>query len=123
MDQESDIARQLRSAQGYIELGMLAEAGDELERIAPEDRGRPAVLAYRYAIYSKLKKWMHEEEVPIHSGTQADPSGCRNEVSPTCHDPIHPRVLRLLDGGDRGGQAPGGGCNFTGWEIPPHGSR
>jgi len=51
----------LRAAHGYIELGMFVEAADELECIAPEDRGHPAVLAYRYDIYSELEKWTHAE--------------------------------------------------------------
>lgn len=62
----SDIARHLRSAQGYFELGMFVEAANEMERISPEDRVHPAVLAYRYAIYSELEKWTHAEEVARH---------------------------------------------------------
>lgn len=63
MGQETDIARHLRSAQGYIELGMFVEAATELECLAPEARGHPAVLAYRYAIYSKLEQWTMAEVV------------------------------------------------------------
>jgi hypothetical protein len=35
-----------------IELGMIVEAADELEPIAPEDRGHPAILATKRAIFS-----------------------------------------------------------------------
>lgn len=55
--------RHLRAAQGYIELGMFVEASDELECIAPEHRSQPAVLAFRYEIYSRLEIWTHAEVV------------------------------------------------------------
>lgn len=62
----ADTARHLQAAQGYIELGMFVEASDELECIAPEDRGHPSILVYRYAIYSQMHKWELAEVVARH---------------------------------------------------------
>jgi tetratricopeptide (TPR) repeat protein len=47
----------LRSAHGYIELGMFEEANAELEEIDPFCRHLPEVLIGRVAIYQALKKW------------------------------------------------------------------
>jgi predicted Zn-dependent protease len=55
--------RQLEAAQGWIGLGDLVEASEELERITPEMRGHPAVLVIRYEIYSTAKKWEMAAEV------------------------------------------------------------
>ena len=62
----ADIARHLQAAQGYIELGMFVEASDELDRIAPEDRAHPAVLAHRYVISVEMEEWTHAEVVARH---------------------------------------------------------
>jgi len=45
------------AALGYVELGMFADAADELEKIDPLLRAAPEVLAVRVAIYHGLKKW------------------------------------------------------------------
>jgi tetratricopeptide (TPR) repeat protein len=45
------------AALGYVELGMFADAADELENIDPLLRASPEVLAVRVAIYHGLKKW------------------------------------------------------------------
>ena len=47
----------LTVAEGYVELGMMAEGNDELESLSPEVRRAPEVLSLRAQIYSKLKKW------------------------------------------------------------------
>ena len=47
----------LRTAIGYVELGMFQEANDELENIDPFNRAAPEVLGVRLAIYRGLKKW------------------------------------------------------------------
>jgi hypothetical protein len=47
----------LRSAQGYIELGMFQQANAELEEIDPFCRDLPEVLTARLVIYRELKKW------------------------------------------------------------------
>jgi len=46
-----------RSAVGYVELGMFADANCELEKIDPFCRAAPEVLAVRIAIYRGLQKW------------------------------------------------------------------
>lgn len=45
------------AAEGYLEIGLPLEAADELERMAPEDKGRPHVYALRLQIYLMLEKW------------------------------------------------------------------
>jgi tetratricopeptide (TPR) repeat protein len=47
----------VRSAHGYIELGMFEEANAELEEIDSFCRHLPEVLLARLAIYHGLKKW------------------------------------------------------------------
>jgi lipopolysaccharide biosynthesis regulator YciM len=49
--------RHLLAAQGYIELGMLEDAWDELESLPPELRAHDVVLELRIAIYQCLGKW------------------------------------------------------------------
>ena len=45
------------TASGYLELGMVLEANEELEKIDPVNRAAPEVLALRVEIYCKLGKW------------------------------------------------------------------
>jgi hypothetical protein len=47
----------LRSAHGYIELGLFDEANTALEEIDPFCRHLPEVLSTRVAIYHGLKQW------------------------------------------------------------------
>ena len=49
--------RHLKYASGYLALGMLAEASDELEAIEGEDRLSPEVLFVRSDLYMKAKQW------------------------------------------------------------------
>lgn len=53
----------LNAAQGWLGLGDLISANDELDEITPELRAHPAVLAIRYEIYSKSKKWDGAAEI------------------------------------------------------------
>lgn len=53
----------LSAAQGWIGLGDLVSANDELEQITPELRAHPAVLFVRYEIYSKGKRWDGAAEI------------------------------------------------------------
>jgi predicted Zn-dependent protease len=55
--------RQLEAAQGWLGLGNLVEASEELEHITPQMRGHPDVLAIRYQIYSTARKWEMAAEV------------------------------------------------------------
>ncbi len=57
MPLEPDDQRHLTTAEGYLELGMYLDANQELERIEPDLRHLPEVLAVRLEIYSALKKW------------------------------------------------------------------
>jgi tetratricopeptide (TPR) repeat protein len=57
MPPENPDQRHLRSAHGYIALGMFEEANAELEEIDPFCRHLPEVLSARVAIYHGLKKW------------------------------------------------------------------
>ncbi len=47
----------LRAAQGWLELGNPAEAGGELEKIAPAFRAHPDVIELRCRIYAKAGRW------------------------------------------------------------------
>lgn len=49
--------RHLEFAAGYLALGMLAEASDELEAIEGEDRLLPEVLFVRSDLYMKAEQW------------------------------------------------------------------
>lgn len=49
--------RHLNYALGYLALGLLDEAHDELESIAAEERSAPAVLAARVEYYLEAKQW------------------------------------------------------------------
>jgi tetratricopeptide (TPR) repeat protein len=50
-------SRHLQYARGYIELGMINEASDELEAIEGDDRMTEEVLAVRVDLYSAAKSW------------------------------------------------------------------
>lgn len=50
-------ATRLSYANGYIELGMLKDAGAELDAIEPEDRLRDDVLLLRSRLYLEAKNW------------------------------------------------------------------
>jgi tetratricopeptide (TPR) repeat protein len=49
--------RFLDAAEGWLGLGDLSSANDELEQITPELRTHPKVLAVRLEIYWASKKW------------------------------------------------------------------
>jgi predicted Zn-dependent protease len=49
--------RRLSHAQGYLELGMIAEAAAELDRIAPPDNETLEVLAVRLAVLQEQGNW------------------------------------------------------------------
>jgi len=57
MPLEKPDLQHLRSAHGYIDLGMYEAANAELEAIDPLCRHLPEVLIARVAIYCALKKW------------------------------------------------------------------
>ena len=47
----------LSHAQGYLGLGMVAEAAAELERIPAPERDEPAALALRIAVLQERSEW------------------------------------------------------------------
>lgn len=49
--------RRLSHAQGYLALGMIAEAAAELERIVGPDAQNPDVIAVRIAVLHEQKNW------------------------------------------------------------------
>ena len=53
----------LQAAEGYLELGMLVEANDEIEKLAPELKTTSPVLGIRLEIYRAAKKWSLMEVV------------------------------------------------------------
>jgi tetratricopeptide (TPR) repeat protein len=60
-----DDARHLNAAVGWLGLGDLVSANEELDEITPEARAHPAVLNMRYQIYAKAKKWDMAAEVAL----------------------------------------------------------
>jgi len=51
------VKRRLSYAQGYLGLGLVAEAAAELERIPPGESDALEVLALRLAVLQEQKKW------------------------------------------------------------------
>jgi len=49
--------RHLDAAEGWLGLGDIPAANEELEQISPQLRAHPFVLEVRYKIYSAAKKW------------------------------------------------------------------
>jgi Flp pilus assembly protein TadD len=60
------LVRQLREAHGYIELGMIDDAANVLEEIAPELKCHPEVMAMRVLLYRKAQNWPLLEVVAGH---------------------------------------------------------
>ena len=50
--------RRISHAQGYLALGMVAEAAAELERLSPADADRPEAVAVRLAVLHEQKRWV-----------------------------------------------------------------
>ena len=67
----------LSAAMGWLGLGNVAEAGVEMENIAPQYRSHPHVLAVQFDIYAQAGKWNEATEIagtlaqqePQHPGT------------------------------------------------------
>ena len=47
----------LRAAEGWLGLGDVESANNELKEISPAERTHPAVLSVRYQIYAQAKQW------------------------------------------------------------------
>lgn len=68
MNQEEDIfeitptpryVRHLTAAEGYIELGMYAEANAELDEIQPRYKSLQQFLVLKLCVFAGLEKWKH----------------------------------------------------------------
>mgnify|MGYP000846674460 FL=1 len=55
--------KQIQAAVGYLELGMLFEANEEIESLAPKLKTSSPVLCVRLEIYRSAKKWSLMEVV------------------------------------------------------------
>jgi tetratricopeptide (TPR) repeat protein len=95
--------RHLNAAEGWLELGNLLEADEELEQIAPENRSHPAVLEACWQIYAKAKKWEAALEV-VSALAQLNPedslrwlhrSFCLHELKRT--EEARDNLLRVVD--------------------------
>lgn len=75
LEDEED-QRRLLAAQGFLELGMPLEANEELERIDPQVRHFPEVLAVRVEIYQTLERW-ELMQVVAKKLTESDPKNPR----------------------------------------------
>jgi tetratricopeptide (TPR) repeat protein len=53
----------LNAAEGWLGLGDVVSAHNELDEISPELRSNPAVLLVRYEIYARAKNWDSAAEV------------------------------------------------------------
>jgi predicted Zn-dependent protease len=49
--------KHLSAAQGYFELGMLADSETELDKLSRATQERPEVLVIRLGIYQKQERW------------------------------------------------------------------
>ncbi|HEV2693388.1 MAG TPA: tetratricopeptide repeat protein [Verrucomicrobiae bacterium] len=58
-----DDQRHLDAAEGWLHLGNLAEATEELECITPSMRVHPFVLRVRWGIYAKAGRWEEASEI------------------------------------------------------------
>jgi Tfp pilus assembly protein PilF len=55
--------RRISFAQGYLALGMVAEAAAELEQLPSADAQRPEALAVRLAVLHEQKKWIEVRDL------------------------------------------------------------
>jgi predicted Zn-dependent protease len=55
--------RHLEAAQGWLGLGNVLEANEELENITPEMRAHPDALCVRWQVYAGARKWEMAAEV------------------------------------------------------------
>jgi predicted Zn-dependent protease len=55
--------RQLRAAEGWLELGNYSEAREELAAVSPSNKDHPEVLNVRWEIFSRARQWKACEDV------------------------------------------------------------
>ena len=61
----------LQYANGYLELGMINEASEEIESIMGEDRMSLAVMSFRMKMYRQAEYWPALEAVSKHIAKMA----------------------------------------------------
>jgi Flp pilus assembly protein TadD len=68
--------RHISYAQGYLALGMVAEAAAELARLPAADAQRPEALAVRLAVLHEQKKWTEVRDLAreLVRSTPAEPA-------------------------------------------------
>jgi len=81
----------LSAAEGWLELGNIAEAGAELDQISPDMRDHPIALALRWQLCAKACKW--GEAAEIAEGLMAREPG---EVQ---HRILRAYAVRRMEGG------------------------
>ena len=62
----AETQRALRAADGYLVLGLAAEALEELDGIAPRERGIAVVLLARIRVLLHLRQWPAAEDLSRH---------------------------------------------------------
>jgi predicted Zn-dependent protease len=72
----------LNAAQGWLELGNIVEANEELDRITPKFRAHPLVLRTRWCIYAAARNWEMALEIgrAVRQMNPTDVSGWIEEV-------------------------------------------
>lgn len=63
------VERHLSAALGYIKLGMLEDAIEELEGVEPSQRAHPEVLGVWVEVYSAAGKWKEMQRIALHLTT------------------------------------------------------
>jgi len=63
------VERHISAALGYIKLGMMEEAIEELDGIEPAQRSHPEVLAVWVEVYASAGKWREMQRVALHLTT------------------------------------------------------
>ena len=71
-DQEPEVERLLQASDGYLALGMPAEAGQELEEVPAAHQKDAAVLRARIRVLLHLRNWTEAERLAF-DGTRAYP--------------------------------------------------
>jgi lipopolysaccharide biosynthesis regulator YciM len=72
--------RHLEHAAGYLELGMVKDAREEIEQIPPERRETPTVMQVRLAILMEDREWSRAVEI-ARKLTVLDPQECQWLIS------------------------------------------
>jgi len=76
----SDWQKYLKSAAGFLEIGLLDDASLELENIPPELRSHSDVFGLRVSIYMAAKKWEEAATVAEHL-TKREPDISQHWIS------------------------------------------